>query len=196
MKTLLLFIFLKQCLSFSLVEYIGKLDHDIMDQIMCPNTSDHTDLMLDLEVFNYNFRFLIEKIQEHEDDEIKHFVKLFRMSKGPTFLSLMIVKNIFTTFYNWTEDEFSYLQKCLNDTYNIRESFYEAYDNNTEWLQESVTQETTTVKLMYYPEEYEQTSEDYSEESAVNFSSKMGPLFRVPPYKRGKPWTPVTLRFD
>lgn len=194
MKTLLLFIFIEQCVSFSLTDYMTHLDCGIVKQIIYPNISDHNDLMVDIEVFNDNFLLLVEKIQEHEDDEIKHFVKLFRMSKGPVFMSQMIVKNIFITFYNWTEDEFAYLEKCVNDTYKIRASFYEAYANNTEWLQ-TVDQENSTLKELYNIVPPDDTTEEYSEESAINFTSEFGPGFRPPPYKRGKPFIPITMSF-
>lgn len=178
----------------SLTDYITALDFRIIRQLLYPNMTHHSDLILDIEVYNINFVRLVEKIQEHDGAEIKRFVKSFRLTKGPVFIFHIIVKDIFTLKFNWTEEEFARLKKCLNDTKYIRERFFEAYDNNTEWLNQAAQGNATHI-FAYHPKHRKYTTEDYliSEESANNYTDEPGSRFRVPPFKRGKPFTPPTM---
>lgn len=222
-------LFVKQCVTFSHIEYMTKLDSRVIIQLIHPyNYSDPAGLILAVEAYNMNFKHLIGKVQEHASEDIKRYVKALKTGRGPVFCQQFLVKDLFVRRSNWTEDEFARLRKSIKDTVNIREKFLKAYANNIEWIKKIVTPATnnTIIKLdwddgtitelasvtrnIYAPNaptrktieyidespEYNVTGYNLTEYNVTDVNVTLGPRFRMPPFKRGRPFSPPTFSID
>lgn len=187
---ILLLAFIKQCLLISLMDYLAKKDTRIARQLMRPNMSNHSDVMFNIQGFNINFRRLIDKIHLQNNEKLKQYAITLKSIRGPIFSSYMVVKNILVGRYNWTEEEVTYLVKCMNDTSYLRQRFFEVY-NSSKWFPE---RRNITVPLTF-PARSRRPTRVYclDESTDPNCTDYHGPRIRVPPFNRGKPFTPANL---
>ncbi|KAG8297641.1 hypothetical protein J6590_031683 [Homalodisca vitripennis] len=139
--------------DFDILPYLDENITDILEN-PCTDYSQQEGYMLIkcLKKYRNKMKKLLTHIEEN-DTSIVDIVHHLHRIQGPSFLRAHSVKENILTILNWTESQFAYMERLVNENSNLWRALNKKYILNHHWFDEFSTTESTDRTRLYVSDE-------------------------------------------